>query len=231
MGFIAKGLGWLLIQLYSVVQNYGLSIIIFTVVFKCCLYPLYKKQIVSSAAMSEVTPKMQEIQKKYANDKELMNEKMMELYKEEGFNPMGGCLPMIIQMPIIMALFMLLRNPLNYANSDSMIFAVHESFLWINDLAQPDLWILPIAAGIVTFISFTQTSAQQVGTQANAQTGAMMKIMKYFFPITIVLMGRSFPAGLTIYWFVGTSVQILFNIYLNKLRRKMREKKQMKKKQ
>ena len=125
---------------------------------------------------------------------------------------------------------MLLRDPLKYANSDSMIFAVHEAFLWINDLAQPDLWILPIAAGVVTFISFTQTQAQQAGTQANAQTGAMMKIMKYFFPITIVLMGRSFPAGLTIYWFVGTSVQILFNLHLNKLRRQLREKKANKRK-
>lgn len=229
MGLIAEGLGWLLSQLYSIIQNYGITIIVFTILFKICLYPLYKKQIVSTAAMSEVQPKMQEIQRKYANDKELMNEKLMELYKEEKFNPMGGCLPMLIQMPIIIGLFTLLRNPLAYISSNDMIFAVHESFLWMTDLTQPDLWILPIAAGLSTFISFTQTQAQQGGAQ-NAQMAPMMAMMKYFFPIMIVWMGRSFPAGLTIYWFIGTVVQILFNIHLNKIRKQLREGKYKKKK-
>lgn len=227
MGYLAKGLGWLLSQLYLVLNNYGLTIIIFTVIFKLCLYPLYKKQIVSSAAMSEVSPKMQELQKKYANDQEKLNEEMLKMYKEENFNPAGGCLPMLIQMPIIFALFMLLRNPLLYTFSDDMIFAVHESFLWIHDLTQPDLWILPIAAGITSFISFSQTQQQQAGGDAAQQAGAMMKMMKYFYPIIIVWMGRTFPAGLTIYWFIGTVMQIIFNVYLNKLRRQMKAKKEL----
>ncbi|MEG1584972.1 MAG: YidC/Oxa1 family membrane protein insertase, partial [Anaerovorax sp.] len=102
--------------------------------------------------------------------------------------------------------------------------AVQESFFWIMDLSQPDPWILPIAAGITTFISFTQTQSQTAGMGDSANAMApMMKIMKYFFPITIVWMGRSFPAGLAMYWFIGQLVQILINVRLNRMRKKMRE--------
>lgn len=221
IGFIAVPLGWLLSYIYSLINNYGITLIIFTVFVKGCLYPLYATQIRSTAVMADIQPKMQALQKKYANDKETLNIKMMELYKEEKFNPMGGCLPMLIQMPIIFGLFALLRNPMAYISSDSMLLAIHESFLWVMDLSQPDLWILPIAAGVTTFISFSQTQSQQ--GSANNQMAPMMNMMKYFFPVMIVWMGRSFPAGLTIYWFIGTLVQIAFNFRLNKLRRKMKE--------
>ena len=112
--------------------------IILTVIVKLCLYPFYKKQILSTAGMSEMGPKLQAIQRQYADDKEMMNQKMTELYKEEGVNPMAGCLPMIIQMIVIMGLFTLLRYPLLTYPSERMTFRVHEGFLWINDLAQPD---------------------------------------------------------------------------------------------
>ena len=164
---------------------------------------------------------MMELQKKYANDKETLNQRMSELYKEEGFSPMGGCLPMLIQMPIIMGLFSLLRNPMMYITNDNMLFAIHEPFLWIKDLSQPDLWILPILAGVTTFISFSLS--QQTMAQGPAQSNAMMKIMKYFFPITILWMARSYPSGLAIYWFGSQFIQIFFNIRMNKLRKALRE--------
>lgn len=219
MGIIAKPIGVLLGLIYSLVGNYGFALIIFTVIVRICLYPLYAKQIQSTAKMSEVQPKLMAIQNKYKDDKEKMNEKLMEFYKEENYNPMRGCLPMLVQMPIIFGVFALLRNPMLYMSNTDMLLAVHESFFWIKDLSQPDLWILPIAAGITTYISYVQMQAQQaaVGPQAQ-QAAGMMKIMKYVFPITIVVMGRSFPAGLTIYWFIGTFVQILFNIRLKKIR-------------
>nr|WP_315021228.1 YidC/Oxa1 family membrane protein insertase [uncultured Aminipila sp.] len=228
IGFIAVPLGWLLSFIYSLLNDYGLTLIIFTILVKGCLYPLYAAQIKSTAGMAEIQPKMKALQTKYANDKETLNIKMMELYKEEKFNPMGGCLPMAIQMPIIFGLFTLLRNPMAYMNSDSMLLAIHESFLWIMDLSQPDLWILPIAAGVTTFISFSQTQSQQ--GSANNQMAPMMNMMKYFFPVMIVWMGRSFPAGLTIYWFIGTLVQIGFNFRLNRLRKKMKEESEKKRK-
>ncbi|HPD90335.1 MAG: YidC/Oxa1 family membrane protein insertase [Anaerovoracaceae bacterium] len=221
MAVIAEPLGWLLTFLYSFIQNYGITLIVFTLIVRLCLYPLYAKQIKSTANMSAIQPKMKELQARYANDKEMLNMKMMELYKEEKFNPMGGCLPMLIQMPIIFGLFALLRNPLLYIDDPSMIIAVHESFLWIADLAQPDKWILPIAAGLTTFVSFQQTQSQQT-PESMGQMAPMMKVMKYFFPVMIVWMGRTFPAGLTLYWFIGTGAQILFNLRLNKLRRRMK---------
>jgi YidC/Oxa1 family membrane protein insertase len=144
---------------------------------------------------------------------------MADLYREEGINPMGGCLPMLIQMPIIFGLFALLRNPLFYmGSSESMMFAVHESFLWMTDLSQPDKWILPILAGIATFISFSMNQPAAAGQSAD-----MMKSMKYVFPIMIVLMGRTFPSGLTIYWFLSQFIQIFYNLRMKKVREKAQE--------
>ena len=230
LGVIAKPLGWLLSFLYGFIDNYGITIIVFTIIVKLCLYPLYIKQTKSMARMAEVQPKMQALQRKYANDKETLNIKMAEMYKEEKFNPMGGCLPMLIQMPIIMGLFALLRTPMTYMNDDSMLFAVHEKFLWIMDLSQPDKWILPILAGIATFIAFSLNQQQSDDTGAAAQMNGMMKMMKYIFPIMIVWMGRSFPAGLAVYWALGQVMQIFFNLHLKSVRKKMKEEAKKKKK-
>lgn len=229
LGVIAKPLGWLLSLLYGFIDNYGITIIVFTIIVKLCLYPLYIKQTKSMARMSDVQPKMAELQRKYANDKETLNIKMAELYKEEKFNPMGGCLPMLIQMPIIMALFALLRKPMAYMADDSMLFAVHESFLWIMDLSQPDKWVLPILAGIATFIAFSLNQQQTDATGAAAAQNGMMKMMKYVFPLMIVLMGRSFPAGLAVYWALGQVMQIFFNIHLKSVRNKLKEESKKKK--
>ena len=226
LGVIAKPLGWLLGLLYDLISNYGITIILFTVIVKVCLYPLYIRQTKSMAKMSSVQPKLQAIQRKYANDRETMNIKMAELYKEEKFNPMGGCLPMLIQMPIIMGLFALLRNPIMYMGDDSsMIFAFHEPFIWINDLSQPDPWILPIIAGVATFISFTMNQALNDTGAANPQMNqmnGMMKMMKYVFPIMILWMARSFSSGLALYWAVSQIIQIFFNIHLSTIRKKLK---------
>jgi YidC/Oxa1 family membrane protein insertase len=216
-------MGLLLDLLYGFIGNYGLSIIIFTVFVKLCLYPLYIKQTKSTAMMSEMQPKIKAIQNKYGNDQEMMNIKMQELYKEEKFNPMGGCLPMLIQMPIIMGLFALLRNPMRYITKDSMIFAFHEPFLWMKDLSQPDPWILPIIAGVATFIAFTMNRMlQDTGSDAANQSAAMMKMMQYIFPVMILWMARSFPAGLALYWAVSQIIQIGFNIHLQTMRKKIK---------
>lgn len=232
LGVIAEPLGWLLTFLYGFIQNYGITLIVFTIIVRCCLYPLYAKQIKSTVNMSAIQPKLKELQSKYGHDREMLNMKTMELYKEEKFNPMGGCLPMLIQMPIILGLFALLRNPSTYIDDPTMIVAFHESFLWILDLSQADKWVMPIAAAITTYISFVQTQSQQGPEAMTGQMAPMMTVMKYFFPIMIVWMGMTFPAGLTMYWFVGTGVQILFNLRLNKMRRRLKieaELKQQKK--
>ena len=232
MGFVAKPLGYLLALIYRLVGNYGISLIILTVIVKLVLYPLYAKQIKSTANMSDMSEKSKEIQRRYANDKEKMNEEMQKLYAESGFNPMSGCLPMLIQFPIIMGLFALLRNPMKYMPDDpTLMFANHESFLWIKDLAQPDLWILPIAAGLATFFAFSMNSAmtmQQPGANPGQQK-AMNAIMKYFFPLSILWLARSYPAGLAIYWAGGQFMQIFFNLRINKIKDQMNAEKEKKK--
>ena len=232
MGIIAKPIGYLLALIYKLVGNYGISLIILTVIVKLVLYPLYAKQIKSTANMSDMSEKAKEIQNRYANDKEKMNEEMQKLYAETGFNPMSGCLPMLIQFPIIMGLFALLRNPMKYMPNDpTLMFANHESFLWIKDLAQPDLWILPIAAGLATFFAFSMNSAmnmQQPGANPGQQK-AMNAIMKYFFPLSILWLARSYPAGLAIYWAGGQFMQIFFNLRINKIKDEMNAEKEKKK--
>jgi YidC/Oxa1 family membrane protein insertase len=221
LGVIARPLSHLIAWIYGLIGNYGIAIIILTLIVKLCLYPLYIKQTKSTAKMSVVQPKIQALQNKYADDKETLNIKMAELYKEEKFNPMSGCLPMLIQMPIIMGLFALLRNPMLYITNDDMIFAFHEPFLWIDDLSQPDRWILPIIAGIATFISFTMNRVLS-DTGANDQSAGMMKMMMYIFPIMILWMARSFPSGLALYWAVSQIIQIFFNIHMSMLRKKIK---------
>ena len=231
IGFIAEPLGMLLSFLYDLIQNYGITLLAFTLIVKLCLYPLYSKQIRSTVRMSEMQPLMKELQRKYANDRETLNMKTMELYKKEKFNPASGCLPALLQMPIIFGLFALLRNPILYIQKEEMLIAIHESFLWVMDLSQPDPWILPVAAGATTFISFMQTEMQNKGmSDTNAMMAPMMKMMKYFFPVMIMVMGRTFPAGLTVYWFFGMAIQILFNIHLNKVKKKLRAESEKKRK-
>ena len=223
MGILAKPLGFLLSWLYELIGSYGIALIIVTVIVKLCLYPVYAKSIKSTMKMTEVQPKIHEIQQKYAKDRELMNEKMTELYKEEGVSMYGGCLPMVVQMIVIMGLFALLRNPMAYIDSDSMLFAIHEPFLWIQDLAQPDKWILPIMAAVATFIATLMSQNATAGANAQ-QTKMMNSIMKYFFPIMILWMARSYPAGLAIYWFGSQLIQIFYNMRFAKMRKESAEK-------
>ena len=158
-----------------------------------------------------------------------MNEKMAELYKEEGGSMYGGCLPMIVQMLVIMGLFSLFRNPMNYIGSDQMLFAVHESFLWIQDLAQPDKWILPIISGVATFIAYYFSQTTQAGANAD-QMQVMNKMMKYIFPVMILLMARSYPAGLALYWSGSQIMQIFYNIRFARMKKKALEEEKHKKK-
>ena len=229
MRLLASPLGYLLTWLYDFIGSYGIAVLVLTVIIKLALYPVYAKQIKATMNMSKMQPKINEIQQKYAKDKQLMNEKMAELYKEEGGSMYGGCLPMIVQMLVIMGLFSLFRNPMNYIGSDQMLFAVHESFLWIQDLAQPDKWILPIISGVATFIAYYFSQTTQAGANAD-QMQVMNKVMKYIFPVMILLMARSYPAGLALYWSGSQIMQIFYNIRFARMKKKALEEEKHKKK-
>ena len=168
-GILAKGIGYLMKFIYDLVNNYGISVIILTLFVRLCLLPLYNKQNKYTAAMNDLQPKINDIQTKYAADRNTMNEKLNEVYQEAGISPLSGCLPMLIQFPIIIGLFTLLRNPITYMSGSEMAAAVHESFLWISDLSQPDNWILPLLAGITTYFSTASTG------ESNSAMSAMIE--------------------------------------------------------
>lgn len=232
MRILATPLGYLLSWLYQLVGNYGITLVIFTIAIKICLYPVYAKSMKSTMKMGKLQPKMQELQQKYGKDKEVYNQKLSELYKSEGASMYGGCLPMLIQTIIIMGLFSLLRTPMTYMNSETMLFAIHEPFLWIRDLSQPDKWILPIAAGLATFIAYSKnTSPTSMGPSTSAQQANMMtKTMKYFFPIMILWFARTYPAGLAIYWFLSQVVQIFYNLRFSAWKKKQEAEEEEQKK-
>ena len=144
---------------------------------------------------------------------------MNKLYAQANLKPMAGCLPLLIQFPIIIGLYSLLRDPLLYMqNSPEMAIAVHENFLWMNDLSQPDAWILPILAGVTTYFTYTVSAGDTVG--GNDATAGMMKSMQWIFPVMIFIMGKTFPAGLAIYWGVGNLFSIVQGLIMKKVRRK-----------
>lgn len=235
MSLLATPLSYLLTLLYNLVGNYGIAIIILTIIVKAALYPVYAKSMKSTMKMGKLQPKMQELQQKYGKDRELYQQKVSELYKEEGASMYGGCLPMVVQMIVIMGLFALLRTPMNYLSDENMLYAIHESFLWIPDLAQPDKWILPLAAAAATFGSYSMNSMQSMqasmASTGNAQQGNMMgKMMKYFFPIMILWFARTYPAGLAIYWFGSQVIQIFYNLRFNQWKKKQAEEEEANKK-
>ena len=215
-GFFAKLIGYPVQWIYSFIGDYGITIIAITLVVRLCLLPLYSKQIKNTAAQAGLQSQIKDIQARYANNRERMNQEINDLYAKAGVSPMSGCLPLLIQMPIIFGLFALLRNPLEYMTANNMIAAVHESFLWVGDLSQPDPWILPILAGITTYFTSTASAASQGAAGANG----MMNTMKYFMPVMIFLMGRSFPAGLALYWTIGNLVMIVQTTLFNRKKKK-----------
>lgn len=172
--------------------NYGLAIVIMTVIVKLILYPLSKKQIESTKAMMELQPKMKAIQEKYKDDKQRLNMELANLYKSEGVNPLAGCLPLVVQMPIMIGIFYGIRD-FHYAGPSN--------FLWMESISNPDLtYILPVLSALTTFIQSKQTMPD-TGNPQN-------KIMLYFMPLFIGYISLTFPAGLVLYWVIMNIMQI-----------------------
>ncbi len=194
---IAKPLGSLLKLIYDMVGNYGVAIILFTIITKVLLLPINIKQTQSTKKMNEINPKMKAIQAKYKNDKEKMNEKLMELYKEEKYNPASGCLPLFIQLPIIIALFRVLQGPTKYVFTLEQFDAISKSFLWLSDLGLPDkFYILPVLSALTTYVQMNM-----VAVKGNSDPN--MKTMNMIMPLMLGWITIKFPSGLAMYWVVG----------------------------
>ncbi|MGF7452818.1 membrane protein insertase YidC [Pasteurella bettyae] len=192
--FIAKPLFGLLNLIQSVVSNWGLAIIGVTLVVKGILYPLTKAQYTSMAKMRMLQPKMQEMRERFGDDRQRMSQEMMKLYKEEKVNPLGGCLPLIIQMPIFIALYWTFMEAVELRHAPF--------FGWIQDLsAQDPYYILPILMGASMFL------LQKMSPTPVADP-MQQKIMN-FMPLIFMVFFLWFPAGLVLYWLVSNIITIV----------------------
>jgi len=200
----------LLVWLYNLVGDVGIAIIIVTILIRIILVPLSFKSMKSQQALQELQPKMDEIKKKYKDDKKKQSEELMKFYKENKVNPMSSCLPMLIQLPIIFALYRVFREGLanesmEYLYSFVAVPAtVDPMFLGLIDMATPNLY-LAILAGIFQFFQSRMIFAKQKGKkQQPGMAGMIGKQMMYFMPIMTVFIAMSLPAGLALYWITTT---------------------------
>lgn len=193
---------WALVWLHQFVSNYGVVIIIFSILVKIILHPLTKKSYESMKQMQLLQPKMNEIREKFAKDPQKMNTEVMRMYQEHGVNPLGGCLPMLLQMPLLYALFVVFRSTIEFRQAPF--------FGWITDLSAPDsiftlpfaiplfgnsINVLPLVMGVTMFVQ-----------QKMSVTDPKQKAMIYMMPVLFTMMFNSFPSGLNLYY-------TLFNIF------------------
>ena len=208
--FIAKPMFLLLQFLYDLIGNWGWAIVVITILIRLVLFPLTLKGMVSMSKMKELAPKMKELQKKYKDDKQKLNAHMMELYKKHGANPMGGCLPMLLQIPVFFAIYRVLLNAIELKAAPWM--------LWITDLSLKDpYFILPILMGATMFWN------QRI-TPTTITDPMQEKIMKWL-PLIFTFFFVTFPAGLTLYWFINNLLSVAQQYYVNYYLKKKKEQK------
>ena len=233
----------LLTVLYGFTNNYGVAIILLTIFIRLILYPLMQKQMVSMREMQKIQPLMKAVQEKYKNDKERLNKELMALYKEHKVNPMSGCLPLLIQMPILILLFQTLRV---FEYLDPITNNIAGGFLWIakyynviedgETIAKAGLalserlitlpgngifglqyvGILPFLVAGSMYIQQKMTSTDGTTGKDGGSTQQTQKMMTIMMPLLIGFMSFSLPSGLTLYWFTSTLLGIGQQYLINK---------------
>jgi YidC/Oxa1 family membrane protein insertase len=211
-GFVSIPFLYVLHFFHRFTGSYGLDIILLTVLIKLLMAPLTHKSFVSMKQMQKLQPQMEKLKERYANDKEKLNKEIMELYRRNGVNPLGGCLPMVLQFPVFIGLYNALSTPIELR---------HASFLWIKDLSRPDWESLPIAIGgwqfgipVLTILMGASMFIQQWMTPSAGDPN-QRKIMM-LMPLMFTFMFVSFPAGLTVYWLVNNILTIAQQYWINR---------------
>ena len=209
---VAEPLFWVLSKIYVLVNNWGIAIILLTVLIKAAFYPLSAASYKSMAQMRELAPRLQSMKEKFGDDKQKMQQAMMEMYRNEKINPMGGCLPILIQIPVFIALYWVLLGSVELRHAPF--------FGWIQDLSAPDtlfgtvpwlnmpIGLLPILMGATMIIQTSLNPAPTDPIQAK-----VMKVMPIVFSIFFFF----FPAGLVLYWLVNNILSIWQQWYVNKI--------------
>jgi YidC/Oxa1 family membrane protein insertase len=234
----------LTILAYSFVRDFGLAVIIVTVAIRLALYPLYVTQIRSQRAMQEVAPAMEELKRKYGKDRQRFSQEQMKLYSERGVNPAAGCLPLLLQMPLLIALYNALLqlgcglgpppNNLCPGLTHDMVESFRYAFIsnpippdgaldttahwlpWIKDGLQhrDPFFILPVMAGLVQLIASVMAMPAKQ-VKSDDPAQRMTQSMAYTFPLMTVVIGAQFPAGLTLYWIATTVFQIVQQYFVS----------------
>jgi YidC/Oxa1 family membrane protein insertase len=214
--FIAKPCVWLMNLFYSVIPNYGVAIIILTLLVKILLWPLGQKSYKSMSEMKKIQPLMKEIREKYKNDKKKMNEEVMGLYRTYKINPLGGCLPMVVQLPVFFALYRMLYEAIELRHA--------HFFLWINDLAAPDrlfnfgfsipLMDPPYGIPVLTLVMGASMLLQQ--KMSPPMGDATQAKMMMFMPVVFTFIFINFSSGLVLYWLTNNILSIAQQYYTQK---------------
>jgi len=211
-GFVSKPLLYVLHFFHRLTSSYGLDIIILTVLIKLLMAPLTHKSMVSMKSMAKLAPQMEKLKEKFGTDKEKLNREIMELYKRNGVNPLGGCLPMVLQFPVFIGLYNALSTPIELR---------HAPFMWINDLSQPDWQALPFTLGdwhlgipVLTILMGGSMFLQQWMTPSAGDPNQRRMMM--LMPLMFTFMFVSFPAGLTVYWLVNNVLSIAQQYWINR---------------
>jgi len=198
---IAKPLFWLLGFLYRVVGNWGWAIVLLTILIKIAFYPLAAAGFKSMARMKEVAPRLAKLKEQYGEDKQKLQLAMMDLYKQEKINPLGGCLPILVQIPVFIALYWVLLGSVEMRNAPWI--------LWIHDLSTPDPWfVLPALMMLTSWIQYTLQPTPPDPVQAK-----MMMIMPFVFGVMFFF----FPSGLVLYYVLNNGLSILQQWRINKV--------------
>ncbi|MDR1125550.1 MAG: membrane protein insertase YidC [Deltaproteobacteria bacterium] len=199
-GWMSRPLMWLLNIFHSFVGNYGVAIILLTVLVKIVLWPLSYKSFKSMQAMKQIQPHVMKLREKYKDDKQRMNQEMMQLYRTYKVNPMGGCLPILVQLPVFIGLYKALLNAFELRQAAFIPYLPFTDNVWLYDLSLQDpYYITPIVMGALMFLQQKLTPAPGDPTQA--------KIM-LFMPVIFVFFFLSFPSGLVVYWLMNSLLSV-----------------------
>jgi YidC/Oxa1 family membrane protein insertase len=199
---IAAPLFWLLKWLYGIIGNWGWAIVVMTIMIKSAFYPLNHASARSMAKMKVIAPKMKALQEQYKNDKQQLQVKMMEMYKTEKINPLGGCLPILVQIPVFIALYWVLLSAVELRHAPWI--------LWIKDLSAPDpYYVLPVIYAVTAYL--------QVKLSPTPITDPVQAKVMQIMPVAFSVLFLFFPSGLVLYWLVNNSLQIFQQWHMNRV--------------
>jgi YidC/Oxa1 family membrane protein insertase len=217
-----------LVYLYNVIpgQDLGVAIIVLTLIIRLVLYPLNRKSIVSQRALQKVQPQVEELKEKFKDDREKLGKEMMALYKREKINPFSSCLPLLIQLPILIAVYRVFIHLLNGDSLDTLLYSTVAHPGMIETLAFGFLDLAKRSIPLAILAGAAQYWQTKMLMNKNEKKGgmasAMSKQMLYMMPVITVVIGATFPAGLTLYWFATTALSGLQQVWM--IKRKQIEK-------